>query len=112
LSGAAEVKKDGRVVSARRVGNAVGETAFLLENPRTADVSVAGDRAQVLSVIESNLQKLSVEEPATAGKLLLNLSKLLHRNCCAVRRRFRAFILPQLCELIQTSRFNQCCPVY
>ena len=58
-------------------GDIVGEMAFLLESPRTADVYVATDGTRVLSLSESNLKKLAVDEPQLAAKLLLNLSKLL-----------------------------------
>ena len=77
LEGNLEVQIDGRVVHTCTSGDIVGEIAFLLENPRSADVFVATDGTRVLSLSESNLKKLSVEEPTLAAKLLLNLSKLL-----------------------------------
>lgn len=77
LEGNLEVQIDGRVVHTCTSGDIVGEMAFLLENPRSADVFVATDGTRVLSLSESNLKKLSVEEPTLAAKLLLNLSKLL-----------------------------------
>ncbi len=80
LSGVLEVRVGDRVVSVCESGDTVGEMAFLLENPRTADVYVAVDGTRVLSLSESNLKKLSAEEPAIAAKILLNLSKLLCRK--------------------------------
>ncbi len=77
LSGTLEVRADGRVVDVCSSGDIVGEMAFLLESPRSADVYVATDGTRVLSLSESNLKQLSVDEPQLAAKLLLNLSKLL-----------------------------------
>ena len=77
LSGTLEVRSDDRVVDVCCSGDIVGEMAFLLESPRAADVYVATDGTRVLSLSESNLKKLAVNEPQLAAKLLLNLSKLL-----------------------------------
>ena len=77
LSGNLEVQVDGDVVNVCSSGDIVGEMAFLLESPRSADVFVATDGTQVLSLSESNLKKLSKGDPELASKLLLNLSKLL-----------------------------------
>lgn len=77
LSGTLEVRTGDRVVDVCSSGDIVGEMAFLLESPRSADVFVATDGTRVLSLSESNLKKLSVNEPQLAAKLLLNLSKLL-----------------------------------
>ena len=80
LSGVLEVRVDNRVVSVCESGDTVGEMAFLLESPRSADVFVAVDGTKVLSLSESNLKILSAEEPEIASKILLNLSKLLCRK--------------------------------
>lgn len=77
LSGALEVRADDRVVNVCSSGDIVGEMAFLLESPRSADVFVATDDTCVLSLSESNLKTLIAEEPTLAAKLLLNVSKLL-----------------------------------
>ena len=77
LAGHLEVHANGRIINTCSSGDIVGEMAFLLENPRSADVYVATDGTRVLSLSESNLKKLSAEDPALAAKLLLNLSKLL-----------------------------------
>jgi hypothetical protein len=77
LSGTLEVRVDDRIVDVCSSGDIVGEMAFLLESPRSADVFVATDGTRVLSLSESNLKKLSIDEPQLAAKLLLNLSKLL-----------------------------------
>lgn len=77
LSGMLEVRIGERVINVCVSGDVVGEMAFLLQSPRSADVYVAGEGTRVLSLSESNLKKLSGEDPALAAKLLLNLSKLL-----------------------------------
>jgi CRP-like cAMP-binding protein len=51
--------------------------AFLLESPRTVDVYAASDSVRVLSLSESTLRKMVVEDPGVAAKLLLNISKML-----------------------------------
>ena len=77
LAGLLEVKVDGQVVAVCTSGDVVGEMAFLLESPRSADVYAAQDDTRVLSLSESALRELMAEDPVAAGKLLLNLSKLL-----------------------------------
>jgi CRP-like cAMP-binding protein len=77
LSGTLEVRADDRVVNVCSSGDIVGEMAFLLESPRSADVFVATDDTCVLSLSESNLKTLIADEPTLAAKLLLNVSKLL-----------------------------------
>ncbi len=77
LSGGLEVRDGERVIGVCGSGDIVGEMAFLLESPRSADVFAASDDTRVLSLSESNLKKLIASEPQLAAKLLLNLSKLL-----------------------------------
>ena len=68
----------GRSIAVARVmrGDVFGEIAFLLERPRTADVYAATD-ARILSLSESTLRELIARKPTIAGKLLLNVSKIL-----------------------------------
>lgn len=77
LSGTLEVRAGDQVVNVCSSGDVVGEMAFLLQSPRSADVFAATDDACVLSLSESNLKKLIADEPQLAAKLLLNVSKLL-----------------------------------
>lgn len=77
LNGNLEVRMDDEIVNVCSSGDIVGEMAFLLESPRSADVFVAMDGTRVLSLSESNLKKMSSEDPELASKLMLNLSKLL-----------------------------------
>ena len=77
LAGLLEIRVDGQLVAVCTSGDVVGEMAFLLESPRSADVYAAQDDTRVLSLSESALRELMAEDPVAASKLLLNLSKLL-----------------------------------
>jgi CRP-like cAMP-binding protein len=77
LDGTLEVLDDDRIVAVLRPGDAFGEMAFLLEQPRSFDVDAATDETRVLSLSEGALRRMIAEEPALAARLLLNLSKLL-----------------------------------
>ncbi len=77
LDGLLEIRVDDTVVAVCTSGDVVGEMAFLLESPRSADVYAVQDGTRVLSLSESALRELMGEDPVAAGKLLLNLSKLL-----------------------------------
>ena len=74
-----EIQRDGRTVGVGTPGDLVGEMAFLLDTPRTADVHVrAPGRALILS--ERTVGTLVGAEPALAAKVLLNVSRLLARK--------------------------------
>ena len=77
LDGLLEVRVEDEVVAVCTSGDVVGEMAFILESPRSADVYAAQDGTRVLSLSESALRQLMAEDPTAASKLLLNLSKLL-----------------------------------
>ena len=62
-----------RVLSA---GEIFGEMAFLLEQPRAADVYAAND-ARILSLSEGTLRKSISKDPSVAATLMLNISKIL-----------------------------------
>ncbi|MFT5203174.1 MAG: hypothetical protein ACI9C1_002571 [Candidatus Aldehydirespiratoraceae bacterium] len=68
---------DGAVVGVISPGDAFGETAFLLEQPRSLDVFAATDGARVLSLSEKTLRTMIEEDATVAAKFLLNLSKML-----------------------------------
>lgn len=76
LDGNLEARDNDRILRVMSAGDVFGEIAFLLERPRTADVFAATD-ARVLSLSESILRELLSKEPDVAGKLLLNISKIL-----------------------------------
>ncbi len=71
---------DGAVVGVLSPGDAVGETAFLLDQPRSADVVAVTDNVRLLSLSEGTLRKMIHDDPVVAAKFLLNLSRMLcHR---------------------------------
>ena len=84
LEGTLEVRDEGRLIGVLGAGDVFGETAFLLERPRTADVYAATDGTRVLSLGESTLRELIESEPAAAAQILLNVAKIL---CLRVLRR-------------------------
>ena len=57
-------------------GDVFGEMAFLLEQPRTADV-YAATNGRILSLSEGTLRKSIKSDPEIAATLLLNISKIL-----------------------------------
>jgi hypothetical protein len=77
LNGTLEVRVDGRVVGLLSAGDAFGETAFLLNMARSADVYAATPGPLVLSLSDGALRKMIAEDPTVAAKFLLNLSKML-----------------------------------
>ena len=77
LEGTLEVRIDDRLVGLLSAGDAFGETAFLLDLPRSADVYAATPGPRVLSLSDSAVRKMIAEDPTVAAKFLLNLSKML-----------------------------------
>jgi hypothetical protein len=77
LEGTLEVKSDDRLVGVLTAGDAFGETAFLLDLPRTADVYAATPSPRVLSMSDGALRGLIADDPRVAATFLLNLSKML-----------------------------------
>lgn len=77
LDGTLEVRDGDTVVNVLTPGDAFGELAFLLEQPRAFDVDAATDDTRILSLSEGALRTMIAEDAPLAAKLLLNLSKLL-----------------------------------
>ena len=76
LEGNLEVRDEGTLLRVLSPGDILGEIAFLLERPRTADVFAATD-GRILSLSEGTLRKSIDSDPAVAATLLLNISKIL-----------------------------------
>jgi hypothetical protein len=76
LSGDLEVRDGDQLVGLLGPGDAFGEMAFLLEQPRSFDVDAVTD-AKVLSLSERSLRRMIREDPAVAAALLLNVAKML-----------------------------------
>ena len=77
LDGTLEVRDGNRVVAVLREGDAFGEMAFLLEQPRFADLYAVSDGARILSLSERTLRQMIADDPTVAAKLLMNISKML-----------------------------------
>ena len=77
LDGTLEVRDGDPIVNVLSAGDAFGEMAFLLEQPRAFDVDAATDDTRILSLSEGALRTMIAEDATIAAKLLLNLSKLL-----------------------------------
>jgi Cyclic nucleotide-binding domain len=79
LDGNLEVREDNTLLRVLSPGDVLGEIAFLLEQPRSADVFAATD-ARILSLSEGTVRELIESDPAVAAHLLLNVSKMLCRR--------------------------------
>ncbi len=77
LDGTLEVRAGTRPVAVLRAGDAFGETAFLLDVPRTADIVAVTPGCRVLSLSDGAIRSMIDEEPAVAAKVLLNISRML-----------------------------------
>ena len=77
LDGTLEVRDGEKLLRVLSPGDVVGEIAFLLERPRTADVYAATDDVRILSLSESTLRKMIESDSDVAAHLLLNISKIL-----------------------------------
>jgi CRP-like cAMP-binding protein len=71
------VRDNDTIINVLTAGDAFGEVAFLLEQPRSFDVDAATDGSRVLSLSEGALRTMIAEDADLAAKLLLNLSRLL-----------------------------------
>jgi CRP-like cAMP-binding protein len=64
------------VLSTLGAGQLFGEAAFLMQTPRTADVTTITD-SLLLSISTANFESLSENAPAVAVKVLRNLCRTL-----------------------------------
>lgn len=76
LEGHLEVRDGEKLISVFGPGDVFGEMAFLLEQPRTADVYAATD-GRVLSLSEGTLRKSIDSDSTVAAHLMLNIAKIL-----------------------------------
>jgi predicted GNAT family N-acyltransferase len=79
LTGTFEVRHGTSVVDVIGPGDTFGEVAFLLDQPRTADVVSIGP-SSVVAFDTAKLRALIDSNPTLAATFLLNLSKLLCRK--------------------------------
>lgn len=85
LSGVVEIHKDERLLGVAAPGDVLGEFAFLLGMPRSADV-IASTDARVLTLSEGNLLRIQSSHPEVAAKLMLNLSRCLCQKLIDLRQ--------------------------
>ena len=83
LSGVLEVRDGDDVVAYVSRGDVLGEVAFLLHTPRTADVYAVTTDTRLLSLSETIVRKHIEEDPEIAATVLLNLSKMLCQKLVA-----------------------------
>jgi hypothetical protein len=76
LEGNLEVRDEDTLIRVLSPGDIFGEMAFLLEQPRAADVDAA-TACRILSLSVGTLRKAIASDPEVAAKLLLNVSKIL-----------------------------------
>jgi len=77
LEGTLEVRDGDTLLRVLGPGDVLGEIAFLLERPRSADVYAATDGVRVLSLSEGELRKMIASAPELSAQLLLNIAKIL-----------------------------------
>ena len=76
MAGNLEVRDEDTLIRVLSPGDIFGEMAFLLEQPRTADVYAATD-GRILSLSEGTLRQSIATDSEIAATLLLNISKIL-----------------------------------
>ena len=86
LHGHVEARVGERTVAIEGPGSVIGEVAYLLRVPRTADVIAMEDGVRVLYLRYGALEQLQSEEPALAVRLLLNLSRIVATKLVAKYR--------------------------
>jgi hypothetical protein len=77
LDGRLEARDGGRTVGDLAAGDVFGETAFLLQRPRTLDVFAVDPGTRILSLSERVVRNIMKDEPGIATTLLTNISKVL-----------------------------------
>jgi predicted GNAT family N-acyltransferase len=77
IEGELEVRIDNEIICVMMAGECFGELSLLHNIPRTADVIVHREHAVVLSLSETNLQRLISSESKLASKFLINLARSL-----------------------------------
>ena len=77
LSGELEVRNEEKVLARLVRGDLLGEVAFFLNIPRSADVYAVGNKTSVLSLSETTVRKQIDEDPKVAAQMMLNISKIL-----------------------------------
>ncbi len=83
LEGVLEVRVKGKAVARLERGDLLGEVAFLLGNPRSADVYAITDGTTILSLSETTVREHIEEDPKVAAQMMLNIAKILCQKLVA-----------------------------
>jgi len=83
LEGVLEVRVKGKAVARLERGDLLGEVAFLLGIPRSADVYAITDGATILSLSETTVRAHIEEDPKVAAQMMLNIAKILCQKLVA-----------------------------
>src|SRR6185503_9120074 len=86
ISGEVEVRARGQQVARLGPGHVVGELAFLLDAPRTADL-VTTCESSVLALSAGEIARLMRNEPQLAARLMFNLARAVAAKVVAERDR-------------------------
>jgi len=77
LSGMVEVYRNNELLTVIPPGGVIGEVAFFLKRPRSANIIAATDDVRLLSLDEPSMSRLLKYEPELANKILTNLCRVL-----------------------------------
>jgi hypothetical protein len=80
LDGELDARDGEHLVGTLRPGDVFGESAFLLQQPRTLDVVAVEHRTRVLCLSERVLRTATADDAQLAAKLYANISKTLCRR--------------------------------
>jgi len=84
LEGELEVRVKDKAVARLERGDLLGEVAFLLDIPRSADVYAITDGTTVLSLSETTVREHIEEDPKVAAQMMLNIAKILCQKLVGV----------------------------
>jgi Cyclic nucleotide-binding domain len=74
LAGRLEARDGDRLVGALGRGEVFGETAFVLQSPRTLDVDVVTPETRILSLSERTLRAVMADDSTVAAKVFANIA--------------------------------------
>jgi len=77
LSGVVEVRRNGQLLAIITPGEVIGEIAYFLNIPRSANVTAATENVRLLSLDEPSMTRLLKYESALANKVLMNMCRSL-----------------------------------
>ncbi|HEY3352114.1 MAG TPA: GNAT family N-acetyltransferase [Polyangia bacterium] len=87
LQGTVEIRVGEQVTDVATRGDVIGEIAYLMQAPRTANVYAATDDVRIVSLREKALAELREGNPDVAARLFENLSRILCQKLVSLHRR-------------------------